>query len=79
MTSFSWVESKMDKMKKLVSLIGLLAVLASCGGNQTENPVTQNNSDSVIADTILTVSAMMDGPDDDQWFYVMFPDTLNLD
>jgi hypothetical protein len=79
LTSFSWIESKMDKMKKLVSLIGLLAVLASCGGNQTENPVTQNNSDSVIADTILTVSAMMDGPDDDQWFYVMFPDTLNLD
>ena len=66
-------------MKKSLSLVGLLAMLVSCGGNQTDIPVTQTNSDSIIIDTILTVSAMMDGPDDDQWFYIMFPDTLNLD
>jgi hypothetical protein len=67
-------------MKKSISMIGLCAILAACGGNQAENNA-QNNSDSalVATDTILTVSAMMDGPDDNQWFYVMFPDSLSLD
>jgi hypothetical protein len=80
LTSFSWIDSKKTKMKKSLSLIGLLAMLAACGGNQTENSA-ENNSDSVIvsADSILTVSCMLDEAFDGQWFYPMFSDSIDLE
>jgi hypothetical protein len=80
LTSFSWIESKKYKMKKSFLMIGLLAVLAGCGGNQTQNN-TQNNSDSgiVSADSILLVSCILDEAFDGQWFYPMFSDSIDLE
>jgi hypothetical protein len=68
------------KMKKQVPLIGLLAMLAACGSNSTEDSA-ENNSDSVLvsADSILTVSTMLEEAFDGQWFYPMFSDSINLE
>jgi hypothetical protein len=64
-------------MKNCPYLIVLLGFLTACGGNETtsSNNIESLDSSDIKTDTILTVTGMLDGPDD-EWFYVQFPDSI---